>query len=84
MNITDPIALLSFLFRGGRGPSCLDAADANDDGALNLTDAVYLLLYIFGGGAPPPDPGPPGRNCGPDPVVPGRLGSLGCALFAGC
>ena len=53
------------LFRGEAAPACPDAADFNDDGALNLTDAVYLLTALFRGGPQPPDPG--AETCGADP-----------------
>ena len=28
----------------------MDAADANDDGALDLTDAIFVLSFLFQGG----------------------------------
>jgi hypothetical protein len=46
-DVSDPIALLSFLFTGGGNPSCERAADANDDGTLDVTDAVTMLGYLF-------------------------------------
>ena len=63
--ITDPIALLDYLFLGGLEPSCHDAADATDDGALDLADAVAILAYLFTGGSPLP---PPLAAAGPDPT----------------
>ena len=40
----------------GEGPAteCRDAADANDDGQIDVSDAVYLISYRFG--APNPSP----------------------------
>ena len=35
---------------------CLDAADANDDGALNIADPIRLLGYLFAHGAVLPAP----------------------------
>jgi hypothetical protein len=61
---------------GGTKPSCMDAADADDSGALDLTDAIYVLQFLFMGGTKPPAPGP--DACGPDPAGT----SLGCEV--GC
>jgi hypothetical protein len=47
LNITDPLATLEFLFRGGAALPCDDAADSNDDGEVGLTDAVITLQYLF-------------------------------------
>ena len=55
--ITDGVYLNNFLFLGGPPPPCLDAADANDNGQLNLTDS----LVIFNQGPFPP---PGATNCG--------------------
>ncbi len=58
--ISDPIAILQYLFRGGAPLACLEGADADDDGRVVLSDAVYLLDYLFRGGAslPPPNVDP--------------------------
>ena len=58
-DISDAIAMLSYLFAGG-SLTCEDAGDANDDGGLNISDPIYLLGYLFGDGPviPPPFPGP--------------------------
>ena len=58
--ITDAIATLGSLFAGSPGLDCLDAADTNDDGAVDLSDAVYGLSFLFLGGMliPPPYPLP--------------------------
>ncbi len=64
--ITDPIALLDYLFLGGLAPRCHDAADATDDGALDLADAIAVLAYLFTGGNPLP---PPLAAPGPDPTL---------------
>lgn len=56
INISDPIALNSYLFAGGPEPgTCEDVWDANGDGYANAADPVYLLNYLFNGG-PSPDP----------------------------
>jgi hypothetical protein len=49
VTISDPIAILSYLFLDADEPACFDAADPNDDGAIDVSDAVYLLLYLFAG-----------------------------------
>ncbi len=54
--------VLAYLFGGAILP-CRDAADANDDGALDIADAVYVLAYLFAKGTPPPEPsGAPGSD----------------------
>jgi hypothetical protein len=64
IDISDAIFVLNYLFLGGVAPSCLDAADANDDGNIDLSDGIKILRYLFGGGkldstlpAPWPEPG---------------------------
>ena len=47
INISDPIWLLNYLFRGGGEPPCFDAADTNDDGRVGLTDAIFLGVYLW-------------------------------------
>jgi hypothetical protein len=57
--------------------NCDDAADANDDGVLNMVDCGYLQNYLYGGGPPPPPPFP---DCGLDPTS----DELDCGSFALC
>jgi hypothetical protein len=47
-------------------PPCRDAADANDDGKIDISDPIRILRHLFQGGEPPapPFPGP-----GPDPTA---------------
>ena len=78
LDITDAISLFGFLFFGTRAPACLDAADANGSGVIDISDCMYLLEFTFLGGPPPPDPGGPSSPCGPDPDPPGSPGRLGC------
>ena len=66
--------LLGYLFLGGAGPPCENAADADDKGSLELTDAVYVLNHIFLGRAAPPAPFP---APGADPTEDDGLGCLG-------
>ena len=65
VDISDPVRTLVHLFVSGEDPSCPDAADANDDGAINIVDVVFTLNFLFAGGPPPPPPGP--SEPGPDP-----------------
>lgn len=65
IDISDPVRILGWLFSGEAEPSCLDAADSNDDGRADLSDAVAILAYLFSGAAPP---APPFEACGVDPT----------------
>ena len=56
---------------------CLDAADVDDSGRVDLTDAIGLLQFLFLGGAGPRSPFP---GCGADPSEDG----LGCATLPPC
>lgn len=76
VNVSDAVSILSWRFRGGAGPGCLDAADANGDEKADVADAIYLVLHLFQGGAPPPAPG---RLCGPSAAP-----SLGCEEYPRC
>jgi hypothetical protein len=57
-DISDSIAFLQWLFRGGIPCQCFEAADVNADRALDITDAIYSLAHIFRGSADPPGPYP--------------------------
>jgi hypothetical protein len=75
LNLTDVISLLEYMLLGGDAPGCLEAADANDDGELDISDPIRILLALFGGQAPLPPP-----SCGPDPTE----DTLGCGAPAAC
>ena len=62
---------LSALFLGGRRSSCLDAADANDDGKIDVSDPVATLRHLFSDGAELEAPVYP--DCGV--WIPRRMGS---------
>lgn len=47
----------------GPAPPCLNQADVNDDGAIDLSDQIYLLAWLFQGGPAPPFPGPSNTSC---------------------
>ena len=53
--LVDAVYLLKGLV-GERDFDCLDAADINDNGRVNLVDAVYLLTWAFNNGDALPDP----------------------------
>ncbi len=63
--------LLNFLFLGYQSPNCMKAADANDDGIVDISDGIYTLNFLFSGGkdisAPYPskgfDPTPDALGC---------------------
>ncbi len=72
VDISDAVQIAEFLFVKGLAPSCMDAADSNDDGAIDISDPVYLLFHLFLGGLSPPAPYP---TAGTDPTY---LDNLGC------
>jgi hypothetical protein len=76
-NLADVIFLLGYLFASGAEPSCLKAADNNDDGKLDIADAVRLLGWLFRGAAPPLAPF---GACGADPTA----DNLSCESPPGC
>ncbi|MGQ9590867.1 MAG: hypothetical protein ACUVYA_11295 [Planctomycetota bacterium] len=66
VDIGDAISSLNFLFRGGPGAYCADAADADDSGAVDIADPVFTLIALFQGGRPLPAPWP-SRGFDPTP-----------------
>lgn len=75
-DLSDPIALLSWLFASGT-LDCASACDRDDSGSLNLGDAVALLNALFQVVAPPEAPYP---GCGTDPMP----DALDCISYPGC
>ena len=71
--------LLAFLFAGNQALPCLDAADTDDSGKLDIADAIWTFNWLFAGDAAPADPGP--DDCGNDPTA---NDSLDCAAFGAC
>jgi hypothetical protein len=65
VDLTDSIATLGFIFIGGEGIGCPDAADVTDDGRIDVSDPVACLesLFLHRGPMPLPFPAP-----GPDPT----------------
>ena len=78
VDITDSILILDHLFLGGRGVHCLDAADANDDGSIDVSDVVTNLGFLFLSWPEPPPPGT--TECGIDPTE----DAIGCESYAIC
>jgi hypothetical protein len=76
MNISDPVAILNHLY-GLQVLSCLDAADADGNRAVEISDALSLLGFLFLDAAPPVAPF---RQCGVDLGD----GKLGCEQHAPC
>ena len=78
LDVTDPVANLSFQFVGTFDPPCHDALDFDDNGELDVTDPIANLTHQFLGGLPP---SPPGKDtCGVDPGD----DNLSCDSFAAC
>ena len=67
---------LEFLFSGGL-IACENAADANDDGSMDIADAIALLGYLFSGQPAPPVPF---IECGLDPTD----DPLACETYNSC
>ena len=68
LDIADGIFLLSYLFRAGAKPGCLESANANDDRYLDMADAIYIINHLFRAGPGMPVPGGVNMPCGPDPA----------------
>jgi len=77
LDIADVIFSLSYLFVSGPAPTCLDAADANDDGRVDLSDAIRVLLHLFARTGDLPEPF---SQCDIDPTG----DELGCGGFPPC
>ena len=61
--LPDVTTILGYLFQDGAAPKCLDAADVNDSGVVEIGDVIFGLYALFDGLQAPP----PGiQNCGPD------------------
>lgn len=74
-DISDASFTLSWLFLGGKVPSCLDTANSNGDASVDISDASHSLRFLFLGG---PLPLPPFPGCGTADE------SLGCASYPPC
>jgi len=56
VTLSDAVFLLQYLFADGGKPTCLEAADALDDGRLRLSDAIYILMWVFNEAGDLPEP----------------------------
>jgi hypothetical protein len=66
VEVTDAVRVFRHLFADdGRGLSCPDAADADDDGTLTISDGMFALDFLFRQGERPASPFP---HCGTDPT----------------
>jgi predicted nucleic acid-binding Zn-ribbon protein len=63
----DVIGTLGFLFLHSHQSECLDAADSNDTGNVDIADCLFTLTHLFAGGSAPPSPGV--ERCGLDPTA---------------
>ncbi len=77
VNKNDVTMLTDSIFASGT-LNCTLAADANDDGIVDIADVTALVDYLFLGGTPPPPPFP---LCGPDPTAP-MPGTSCCVIGA--
>lgn len=65
-NLSDAVAILSYLFLGGEiAGGCEKSADVNDNARVDITDPIFLLGFLFLGGQGIPAPYP---ACGADPT----------------
>lgn len=53
INMTDIVALINFIFRGGPPSNPVGLGDANRDGSTNFEDLVILLSLVFRNGPGP-------------------------------
>ena len=53
VNVGDAVYIITYVFRGGPAPPCMQEGDANGDGKVNVGDAVYIITFVFRGGPPP-------------------------------
>lgn len=53
VNISDAVAITSYVFVTGPPPTLMVTADADCNGSVNISDAVYLIAFIFRVGPPP-------------------------------
>ncbi len=81
VNLSDAVFTLMYLFQEGKPPPCLDAADVNDDGLVDISDPIRLLGYLLLG--PFPQPPPPFDAPGEDPTEDSIVCSLENSVTAG-
>lgn len=74
LDLSDPLASLSYQFLGQFEPNCLEALDWSNDGSIDLSDPIASLTHQFLGGETPVAPG---LDCGLDPDEEVGLGCEG-------
>jgi hypothetical protein len=61
--LSEETAMTRALFYSGETLGCLDAADVDNTGEVEITDPISLLNFLFVGGVQPPPPYPlPGQD----------------------
>lgn len=75
---TDALNTLGVLFVGGNRTRCHQAADANDDGWVDISDPLMILARLLLGGRVRPFPG--SDRCGTDPSD----DHPGCESYSSC
>lgn len=77
--LDDVVVTLMCLFLSSDCPECLDAADADDNGLVDIVDPLRTAFYLFGLSDPPPAPGP--TECGAEETF---LDDVGCVSYPAC
>ena len=77
VDLSDATTTLVWLFQESAELACHDAADADDNGRLEITDAIVVLQDLFTGEAAI---APPAGACGADPSE----DLLACTEYASC
>ena len=84
LGVSDVHFLLRFLFEGGDPPTCMEAADIDNDGKLRIVDAVAVLREIFHRDSSAAVPTPADVPCEIDSDESGSVGDLGCEQYLHC
>ncbi len=56
ISLTDLSYLMTYLFHDGSAPACLDRADSNDDGRIDIADVTTLMSTVLNGEDELPEP----------------------------
>ena len=54
-SISNAVMVERYLFFGDRAPPCFDAANANDDGDIDIIDTITILNHLFDNGSVHPE-----------------------------
>ncbi|MGQ9589817.1 MAG: lamin tail domain-containing protein [Planctomycetota bacterium] len=77
VDVSDAVAILLYLFRGGVEVPCVQSADVDGNEFVEVTDALRTLAYLFQAG---PAPAAPFPGCGPASFS----SLLTCTAYPGC